>query len=406
MSDNDDSDQRKLCVDCIGDERFAKWIRDNGFEGRCDLSELHNEPNAVVTVSAFAEEVDRFFRETYQLGEELPHVYEESDKVWYEPEGEPYKDILIDELECDEAVVDAIAELLPDATDRDIMQGDEPFYDECNSYEAIATAESRSRANEEDYWYARRFSLQWDDFCKTVQFERRFFKTKELLDSLFGQPDEYQEGAVRPIYDLKAGSKIFRARLLDDEFKEERLAKNPAAELGAPPKERARAGRMNVEYIPAFYAAFSEDTAVAELRPSIGDQLAAGEFILQRDIRVFDFTVFSKVADEKKNEAFGHTRYEFITQMEDEISKPILPFAKQREYIGTQMVAEYLREYFECDAVIYRSSMHKDYKADNRNIVIFGRGAEFVGDGRMLKLSAHQIVDVDDVVYTTSVSPF
>src|SRR5262249_37666705 len=156
--------------------------------------------------------------------------------------------------------------------------------------------------------------------------------------------------------------------------------KNPAAELSAPPKERARAGRMNVEYIPAFYGAFSEATAIAEMRPSIGDQIAIGEFSLQKPIKVFDFTIFSRVKSERWKEAYAHTRYDFLTQMENEISKPILPFEKQREYIATQIVAEYLREYFECDAVIFRSSMHKGEQSDNRNVVIFYRGIDFVGN--------------------------
>jgi RES domain len=86
---------------------------------------------------------------------------------------------------------------------------------------------------------------------------------------------------------------------LDDDFNEGRLQKNPPAELSAPPKERARAGRMTVEYIPAFYGAFSEDTALAEMRPSIGDQVAVGEFVLQKTLKVFDFTVFSKATGDK-----------------------------------------------------------------------------------------------------------
>jgi hypothetical protein len=295
---------------------------------------------------------------------------------------------------------------LPDCSDRDISQGDEPFYDDCANYESIADAGKRSRVDEEEYWYENRFLFQWDDFCKTVQFERRFFKTKERLDSLFGKPTEYHEGAVRPIYELKAGQTIFRARVLDDGFNDDRLRKDPAAELSAPPKERARAGRMNVEYIPAFYAAFSEDTAIAEMRPSIGDQVAVGEFFLQKDIKVLDFTVFSRMAEDKKKEAYSHTRYDFIKQMEGEISKPILPFEKQREYIATQIVAEYLREYFECDAVIYKSSMLKNGEADNRNIVIFYRGSDFVGKERMLTLSKYHVANVLDVVYRTATSKF
>jgi hypothetical protein len=50
---------------------------------------------------------------------------------------------------------------------------------------------------------------------------------------------------------------------------------------------------MNVEYIPVFYGAFSEETAVAEIRPGIGEEVAVGEFELRRELRVFDFTAFS-----------------------------------------------------------------------------------------------------------------
>jgi hypothetical protein len=92
--------------------------------------------------------------------------------------------------------------------------------------------------------------------------------------------------------------------------------------------------------------------------------------------------------------------------MEIEISKPILPHEKQREYIPTQIVAEYLREFFKCDAVIYRSSMHKDDEIDNRNIVLMNRGTDFVGDGMLLSLDHHKTIEVSNVVFTTYESPF
>jgi RES domain len=403
MAPSIENDEQSLCAKCIGNAQLAKWIEEHGSEGKC---KSHGRSNAVVTVEAFAEEVDRNFRENYQRGEEYMFGRPDSDNASYDTYGIPYLDILGDDLDCDEDVFNAVVASLPDCSHRDIAQGDEPFYDICANYELMADAAKRSRADEEEYWYENRFSFQWADFCKTVQFEKRFFKTKELLDSLFGKPEEYHEGAVRPIYDLKAGQTIFRARVLDDDFNEQRLQKNPAAELSAPPKERARAGRMNVEYIPAFYAAFSEDTAIAEMRPSIGDQISVGEFVLQKDIKVLDFTVFSRMANDKWKDAYTHTRYDFIRQMEGEISKPILPFEKQREYIATQIVAEYLREYFACDAVIYKSSMHKNGDADNRNIVIFYKGGEFVGKERVLTLSKYHVANVMDVVYRTAISKF
>jgi hypothetical protein len=388
-----------ICEKCIGNPRFADWIVKNGRKGECEFDSTHGTSDNVVSVEEFAEEVDRYFRETYQLGEEYMYATEDSDNPSYDTYGEPYEDILANDLECDRSVLSAIIDNLPDCSHYDIAQGAEPFYIDAN-YEPISAAEKRFQAEEEERWYENRFAYQWDDFCQTVQYERRFFRIKEPLDALFGKPEEYEGGAINPMYALKAGQRILRARLLNEEFTIDRLNQNPAAELGAPPRARARAGRMNVEYIPAFYAAFSEDTAIAELRPSIGDQIVVGQFFLRNELRVFDFTAFSR-PDSDWKELRAHTRYEFITQMENEISKPLRPFERQREYIATQIVAEYLREHFGCDAVIYKSSMIRGNQADNRNIVILDRGVDFVGTGGVLSLARHDIRDIHDVTYQT-----
>jgi hypothetical protein len=402
------SDELNLCTRCIGDKRFAQWIEDHGAIGRCNFDPSHGDAQQIASVATFAEEVDRYFREHYLLGEEYPYATIDSDSPSYAQLGEPYKDILSNELECDETIIDAVADKLPDCSHYDIADGAQPFYDDCANYESIAAVQKREREEEEERWYERRFSYQWEDFCKTVQYERRFFKIKELLDDLFGKPEEYDNGQIRPVYALKIGQRVYRARLLDDDFTEEKLGGNPSRELSAPPREKAPAGRMNVEYIPAFYAAFCEQTAIAELRPGIGDQVAVGEFVLQRELRVFDFTAFARRHGSEWKDCYAHTRYDFITQMEDEISKPVLPFEKQRKYIATQIVAEYLKEYFGSDAVIYRSSMQKDDKIDNRNIVILNRGLEFVGDSTasVVSYTRHDVREVMDVIYKVAAWPF
>jgi RES domain len=142
------------------------------------------------------------------------------------------------------------------------------------------------------------------------------------LDDLFGKPEEYEGGAIKPVYALKAGQRIFRARILDDEFTFDRLTGNPAVELGAPPRAKARAGRMNVEYIPAFYAAFSEGTAVAELRPGISDQVAVATFVLQKDIRVFDFTAFSRPDSDRKELQAHALRIHYADGRRDQYPRP------------------------------------------------------------------------------------
>ncbi len=152
-------------------------------------------------------------------------------------------------------------------------------------------------------------------------------------------------------------------------------------ELGAPPAERAIAGRMNVQHIPAFYAAFSSETALRELQPYISEELAVGKFILEKDIRVFDFTIFDRIFDEKyiekgMEDKYDHTRYEVITHMQEEISKPIKTDNRSKEYIPTQVLTEYIQEHFNVDAIIYFSSLFSNAtkkKEGHRNIVLLNK---------------------------------
>jgi hypothetical protein len=171
--------------------------------------------------------------------------------------------------------------------------------------------------------------------------------------------------------------------------------------LGAPPAERTQGGRMNVDFIPVFYATFARSTAVAELRPGIGDSIAIGEFTTRVPLKVFDFTVFDRRAANWRH-FHSHSRYDFINQMQDQISRPVRPHERQREYIATQIVAEYLKSYFGCDAVIFKSSMQRDGAEDNRNIVILHREV-FVGNDNpgVVTYVDWSMQNVVDVRYTT-----
>jgi hypothetical protein len=121
-------------------------------------------------------------------------------------------------------------------------------------------------------------------------------------------------------------------------------------------------------------------------------------------LRVFDFTVFERRATHGN---YDHSRYDFITQMQEEISRPVRPHERQREYIATQIVAEYLKSYFGCDAVIYKSSMQRDDGEDSRNIVILHRET-FVGtqDPSVLSYEDRSLREVIDMRYTTVADDF
>jgi hypothetical protein len=151
MAASTENDEQSLCARCTGNAQFAKWIEANGSKGKCDFDKSHGRSGPVATVEAFAEEVDRYFRENYMRGEEYMYATADSDNASYDTHGEPYQDILGNDLECDEDVFNAVIASLPDCSDRDVQQGDEPFYDEFANYESIADAKKRSRVDEEDY---------------------------------------------------------------------------------------------------------------------------------------------------------------------------------------------------------------------------------------------------------------
>ncbi|UGV24673.1 hypothetical protein E0H22_02620 [Rhodopseudomonas boonkerdii] len=396
------ADDRKICADCLSDGTLRTWLEQTGTEDDCDFDPEHVAV-AFVTVDQLAEEADRWFQENYQPGGETIEVdgNPDSDRVYHGTEGQPFEEIFSDELGASDDVVRAVMDALPDVSDRDIADGDEAYYTDAHNFEPIEAARAREKADQDEYWFANRYAFEWEDFCKRVQFSSRFFGIKQKLDELFGEPAEYGEGPVKPLYDLAAPQTLYRARLMRDDLTEAVLNANGAAKLGPPPSERTQGGRMNVEFIPVFYAAFSKATVVGELRPSIGDSIAIGTFRTRAPLKVFDFTVFDQRATDRRH-FVKHSRYDFITQLQAEISRPVRPHERQREYIATQIVAEYLKSYFGCDAIIYRSSMQRDKADDNRNIVILNRDG-FVGDADpcVLAYTGWSMQEVTDVRYTT-----
>jgi hypothetical protein len=365
-----------VCAGCVQNDSLSKWIAETGRSGECDFCKSDDDTK-IVTVEELAVKADALFRGKYQHGETYPE-FDDSDRVWHNQYGRPYEEILGEELECDEPLLRVVIENLPDCSSRDISQGEEPFYDDGANYELIADALTRERRDIEEYWYENRFTYQWEDFCKIVKFNRRFINVQEHLDALFGDKAQYESGIVKPVYNIKRGQKIYRARRFGGGLTEKHLEEDPARSLSAPPPEMTTAGRMNVEFIPVFYAAFKKETAVSEIRPSKGDTVIVGEFFLTKEITVFDFTAFDAADSVEFSEKHEHTRYDFIKQMQEAISRPLGAFEKRMEYIPTQIAAEYIREIFHCDAIIYNSSITGGDAGDNRNIAIFRSDIDFL----------------------------
>lgn len=394
-------DSKLLCASCVGKRKLRAWVLANGTEGRCEYNPAHKSKK-VVTLQEFGDQADEYLRSNYQLGELRPY-YSDNDKRYEEREGDSMMEILLNDLQCEETLCEDLEEYLPHTDASDIMDGGEGFYDFSDLYEKISVAQKRELLEQEEYWYEERYRFKWDNFCILAKHQKRYFGLKEELDQLFGDVKTYEAGVIKPIYDLEKGVSLYRSRLLDDDFKEANLRKNPLKELSCPTPNKTKPGRMNVEFIPALYASFNPETALAEMRPGIADQIAIGHFRLKTSVRIFDFTVFERalrnkqLTDVERQKCLTHSRYQFIRDLQDEISKPISMNARSLEYIPTQILAEYVQHYLNCDGMIYKSAMNRDLKADNRNIVLFGKYDIIINN--LLEYMSYEIASVSNIKF-------
>jgi hypothetical protein len=68
----------------------------------------------------------------------------------------------------------------PSSWDRrdDVKGNREPYYTDAHNFEPIEAARAREKADQDEYWFANRYSFEWEDFCAQVQFSSRFFGIK------------------------------------------------------------------------------------------------------------------------------------------------------------------------------------------------------------------------------------
>lgn len=205
----------------------------------------------------------------------------------------------------------------------------------------------------------------WNEFCEVIQHKRRFFfLTAKTDDYGLLNPAEILEelakycttlGLVRT---LPKGSQIIRVRA-------QRAGESiqGALALGPPPEHLAlQSNRMSPPGISLLYAAREENTALAETADGAGD-FAVGTFVLERDARILDLTQVPHVPtlfDLERANLRAPIR--FLRAFVKDASKPIARDERIHiEYVPTQVVTEYFREYFRdenggLDGITYPSS--------------------------------------------------
>lgn len=143
-----------------------------------------------------------------------------------------------------------------------------------------------------------------------------------------------------------------------------RIARNGVAytlaDMGAPPRDKVKYGRVNPSGIQCLYLASNTETAIAEVRPHAGETVyvAEGRGKLEGIVdlcnprsRVSPFTLKSSSEIMRiRNDLF------LLKLLGNELSNPVQPSSASYEYIPSQYLCEFIK-YKGFNGILYKSSI-------------------------------------------------
>lgn len=361
--------EHAICFKCIEDELLRATVESDGEPLPCES--CGEEDNNAFSYERLGEELEPVVRENFQLGPMVRKFYDDDKEDW-EQEGDSLLDIVQMVLGQDVEDPAALVSALMDAEYCCPGDGEEAFYDDTQFYV--------SRKITPHAWMA-----EWRYLREELVHRRRFFSdgAKALFDRLFEDVtglkffDKDTNQWLPVVNDLPAGTDVLRARVVRSDPELRAFAKAPSRELGAPPAEKATAGRMNAAGIAVFYGALDSDTCLAEMRPALGGRVLVGGFRTTQALRVLDFrrleaARLAELSYFDPKYAEQRERAVFLRRLHGLISRPVIP-GHEDEYLITQTLTEYLAHVHlpAFDGVIFQSVQRQG----GANIVLFGRDA-------------------------------
>ena len=233
-------------------------------------------------------------------------------------------------------------------------------------------------------------SALWNSFVNIIKHEVRFFfhRAPSAKPDHPWEPDPRR--ILRTIGDLakrmtlvrqvSAGLPLFRVRAREEGATWE----IDADQMGAPPAELARAGRMNPAGISYLYLAFEQETALAEVLSGPPCAVAIAQFTTQRELHVLDLTNLPEepsIFDESRRDE--REALLFLERFVDAISQPVRKDGGEHiGYVPSQVVCEYFALVFQVphhralDGIVYPSAV----RPGGRNLVLFPTARGFGRD--------------------------
>lgn len=357
-----------LCTTCTSNKYLARVIESIGIEEYC--SQCRREKSKVFSLEKIAQFISPVIRKYFYTSEDMR--WPSGDERYVEHPGvfdlgEIVQGIMNSDIDFRDELVDAIVQ----EEDCDIRKGDIPFFEHNGIYSEIP------REEPVDY-----FTPRWNEIVEELKYNRRFFSesVRQFFDGIFSEVNEIRAIQTSPIRFGKVvrrepeGFTVYRARIIES-VEITKVQDDPFKEVGPTPKEKARSGRMSAEGVVALYCATKKETAIAELRPAIGQTSAVIELRFSRELTLLDFERLESAMDEgwssylDPNYQLNSEVRDFLRKLHFLISQPVMP-GKEADYLITQTMAEYLYHVHKpgFDGIVFGSSQFKK----GTNIVLFG----------------------------------
>jgi hypothetical protein len=345
----------KCCVNCFAHEWLRGYVHDKSrVTGDCDYCQ--NKGVALIAIGALY----RPFKNLMEL---------------YVPSEDPHGQMLFDLIQWDYEVFEEdlhssgqAARLL-----EDIMQ---TRWEKDSGESPVSAYELHYRRS--SLWHHTTMAEAWEEFCQKVKEDPA---CEPYLPTLL------DEELARMEVELSHRTILYRARIGFVSAGAGGMKPFEGADIGAPPPDRAKAGRANEEREVRLYVADQEATAIAEVRPWRGLLVSVAEMNSIRDLRLVDLSEPPPPSNPFIDES---PQYELelgdlLLAFGEELGRPLRRADDPRDYVPCQKLVRFIRECGLYDGIRYPSAM----APNGTNVVLF--------DSRLARIGPSKLVEVHEM---------
>ena len=225
---------------------------------------------------------------------------------------------------------------------------------------------------------------RWDQYCSDV---------RDNPDEPLPLDEFITEDFGKLSVTLAVGTRLQRARpgYKRGEYGERHAFQGD--EIGAPPTQKAKAGRVNIEGQRVLYCADQEATAVAEVRPPRGFYVSVASLTVNREVRILDLAK----GPPGVNPFITNTlRWDVEVQslliaFAEEMSLPLERDDDPAHYRPSQRLADFIRG-ARYDGIRYPSAL----QTDGTNVVFFDPAVATIGDSKLVKITESTLKFADE----------